>query len=384
MIDFSRVEFNKEIKTAVAIKQIVASKYPPVKLGSIAKIEKGQTITQSEATPGKIKVIAGGLNYAYMHNQANRGADIITVSASGANAGFVNFWNEPIFASDCITLLGKTKDETLFIYNYLKSIQNYIFSLAHGSAQPHVYGSDLENIQVPFPPKEIQQQIISECEKIDTEYWEASKAIENAQQQIETTVISLTGKSILLGDIAEFKNGLNYDRNSQGAIIKIVGVKDFENKFSPNWELIESIQIDGNLKADYLLKEQDILIVRSNGSRNLVGRCIYIDETHASTSFSGFTIRLRLNSSIILPKLLCYYLRTDFVRSKMFEGSKGSNIKSINQDILANIPVNIPDQITQKAIIRQIQRFEQQIDAAQKILDSAFASKQEILNKYLQ
>ena len=93
---------------------------------------------------------------------------------------------------------------------------------------------------------------------------------------------------------------------------------------------------------------------------------------------------MRLNSSIILPKLLCYYLRTDFVRSKMFEGSKGSNIKSINQDILANIPVNIPDQITQKAIIRQIQRFEQQIDAAQKILDSAFASKQEILNKYLQ
>ena len=384
MIDFSRVEFNKEIKTAVAIKQVVISKYPPVKLGSIAKIEKGQTITQSESTPGKIKVIAGGLNYAYMHNQANRDADIITVSASGANAGFVNFWDEPIFASDCTTLLGKTKDETLFIYNYLKSIQDYIFSLAHGSAQPHVYGSDLENIQVPLPPIDIQQQIVSECEDIDAECKNANNIIEKTQQEITSTIISLTGNRTTLKDIAEFKNGLNYDRNSQGEIVKIVGVKDFENKFSPDWKQTESIQIEGALKPDYLLIEGDILIVRSNGSRNLVGRCIYIDETLPSTSFSGFTIRVRLKNSVILPKLLCYYLRTDFVRSKMFDGSKGSNIKSINQDILANIPVMIPDQTTQTATIRQIQRLEQQIEAAQKTLDSAFARKQAILDKYLQ
>ena len=242
----------------------------------------------------------------------------------------------------------------------------------------------MENIQVPLPPIDIQQQIVSECEDIDAECKNANNIIEKTQQEITSTIISLTGNRTTLKDIAEFKNGLNYDRNSQGEIVKIVGVKDFENKFSPDWKQTESIQIEGALKPDYLLIEGDILIVRSNGSRNLVGRCIYIDETLPSTSFSGFTIRVRLKNSVILPKLLCYYLRTDFVRSKMFDGSKGSNIKSINQDILANIPVMIPDQTTQTATIRQIQRLEQQIEAAQKTLDSAFARKQAILDKYLQ
>lgn len=88
-------------------------------LKDIASIRKGQSITSSECKEGNVKVVAGGTNYACLHNQANRGANVITISASGANAGYVNFWDEPIFASDCTTVVGRNDIETLFIYNVI-------------------------------------------------------------------------------------------------------------------------------------------------------------------------------------------------------------------------------------------------------------------------
>lgn len=184
MMDFSRVEFYKEIKTAIDKILEIRSKYSSVMLGSIVSIEKGQAITKAETTEGNVKVVAGGVDFAYTTGKANRPAGMITVSASGANAGFVNYWDEPIFASDCTTLAAKTRIETLFIFHFLKKSQEYIYSLAHGAAQPHVYGSDLEKIMIPLPPLSVQEQIVSECEAVDAEYRKAKMNIQMARQEI--------------------------------------------------------------------------------------------------------------------------------------------------------------------------------------------------------
>lgn len=72
-------------------------------------------------------------------------------SGSGANAGFINFWREPIFASDCITVRGKTDADTILILHHLKFIQNHILTQATGSAQPHVYPSDIKILNYAIP-----------------------------------------------------------------------------------------------------------------------------------------------------------------------------------------------------------------------------------------
>ena len=100
------------------------------------------------------------------------------------------------------------------------------------------------------------------------------------------------------------KNGLNYNRQSLGELITIIGVGDFKDDFSPNLNNLEKIQIDGQLSEDYELKPKDILVVRSNGSARLVGRFLYINEINEKTSYSGFTIRIRVNSNEIDSKYL--------------------------------------------------------------------------------
>ena len=185
MIDFSKTNFDKAIKLNIGKKQIeFKSKYPLAKLEQIASLQKGQSITSKNIIKGTIKVVAGGTNFAYFHNESNRPANVITISASGANAGYVNFWKEPIFASDCTTILTDNDFTTKYIFYFLKVHQEYIYNLQKGQDQPHVYSDDLKLFQIPLPPLEIQQSIVSECEQIDSEYVSAQKNIEEAKKHI--------------------------------------------------------------------------------------------------------------------------------------------------------------------------------------------------------
>lgn len=128
-------------------------------LKDCASIEKGKTITRDEVVEGDVPVVAAGIEPSCYHNAANRDDNIITVSASGANAGYVNYWETPIFASDCNTVLtlNPEKLDEVFLYQRLKVMQDEIFMMQRGSGQPHVYAKDLENIVVPIP--NISEQI---------------------------------------------------------------------------------------------------------------------------------------------------------------------------------------------------------------------------------
>jgi type I restriction enzyme, S subunit len=121
-------------------------------------VKKGDLITESNSLPGTIKVIAAGIDFSYTHAYANRKRNTITISGSGANAGFINFWREEIFASDCITVRGKNDTETLLLLHYLKLVQAHILKQAKGSAQPHVYPSDIKVLNYIVPPTTIVEQ----------------------------------------------------------------------------------------------------------------------------------------------------------------------------------------------------------------------------------
>ena len=138
-----------------------------LKLSDVCDVRRGTTITEKQAIVGDIPVVAGGLSYSYKHNAANRTGKVITVSGSGANAGYVNFWQEPIFASDCSTVQPKSDCVDIkFVYYFLKSKQQFINStLRSGAAQPHVYAKDIAQISIPLPPLAEQKRIAEILDK---------------------------------------------------------------------------------------------------------------------------------------------------------------------------------------------------------------------------
>ena len=130
------------------------------KLKEIALLKRGEALTKSKSISGDVPVISGGKEPAFYCNTFNRNGENITVAGSGAGAGYVQYWNTPIFASDCFTVTGLEAIETKFLYYFMSNIQDKIYSTKKGGGVPHVHISDVENFDVPVPPIKIQREII--------------------------------------------------------------------------------------------------------------------------------------------------------------------------------------------------------------------------------
>ena len=139
------------------------------RLGDVVQIKKGQLITSSTLKPGDIPVIAGGKQPAYYHASANRFGRTVTISASGASAGYVALYDEPIFASDCSTISESESYCLAFVFYQLLCKQQVIYKAQTGGAQPHIHAKDLNPIPFAFPPLPEQTAIASVLSEMDGE-----------------------------------------------------------------------------------------------------------------------------------------------------------------------------------------------------------------------
>ncbi len=146
----------------------------------------------------------------------------------------------------------------------------------------------------------------------------------------------------LLGDLAEFRNGVNYNKSSFGEGIKVVGVKDFQDYTKPKYAELEQINPEGVVTERNILRDRDIVFVRSNGNRELIGRSLYIEVPPEQVTHSAFTIRLRFTNHEVYPRFYAYLFRTPLIREGLTAYGGGTNISNLNQDILSGLEVPVP------------------------------------------
>ncbi len=152
-------------------------------LSSIITPIKGKNITKSKAKFGNVPVVGGGIEPAYYHNVANTISPTITISASGANAGFVKLYHQNIWASDCSYIDSSMTDYIYYCYLLLKTNQIEITNMQLGAAQPHVYPRDLIRLKI----KDIDKNIIIKFEQIVKPIFEQIKNLSNKNENLKQT-----------------------------------------------------------------------------------------------------------------------------------------------------------------------------------------------------
>ena len=270
--------------------------------------------------------------------------------------------------------------------------------------------TEMKKIFIPLPPKETQQRIATyldkKCSKIEETIQNQQQVIEKLKAYKQSLITeAVTGKkyhenchtdSILLtqnpnedmkteiplgisnpcgniefkycnlGFIADFKNGLNYNTSDFGTEVRFLGVGDFQNYLVLNDEsMFSNIITDTEIEDDYYLKNGDIIFVRSNGSKELVGRAIMVDNIDFKVTYSGFCIRLRNKEpKKINSKFLLYFFRSDYFRNELQRLSQGSNISNINQDLLSHIKIPLVDIRFQESVVDFLNKKCTAIDTA--------------------
>ena len=129
-------------------------------LDEICIIRRGNYITKKDVKYGNIPVIIGGQKPAYYCDRFNHNGEAVVISRSGASAGFVSYWNEPIFVTDGFAYEGKEYLCTRYLYFVLKNMQSRLNKMKRGGGIPHIQGKTLEKIKIPVPPTEEQEKIV--------------------------------------------------------------------------------------------------------------------------------------------------------------------------------------------------------------------------------
>lgn len=122
-------------------------------LGELCNFKRGKNLLTKNAIDEGVPVVAGGLEPSCYHNVANTGAPVITVSGSGANAGFMRMYHVPVWASDC-SFIDISCENFYFVYCFLKVNSKLLKHAQTGAVQPHVKPSDIHDFELVIPDKE--------------------------------------------------------------------------------------------------------------------------------------------------------------------------------------------------------------------------------------
>ena len=143
--------------------------YAMLPLNEIANVFRGEYITKKNEKAGNIPVILGGQEPAYYIDRANHTGEIVAVARSGASAGFVSYWDEPIFITDGFGYEAK-KEVSIpkYLYYVLKNKEAELNGMKRGAGVPHVSGERLGKINLPVPPIDEQKRIVSILDRFDT------------------------------------------------------------------------------------------------------------------------------------------------------------------------------------------------------------------------
>ena len=165
-----------------------------------------------------------------------------------------------------------------------------------------------------------------------------------------------------LGELGEFRNGLNYSKENFGTGLKVISVKDFGDRWRPDLTILDEISPAGMRIANSNLQRGDIIFVRSNGNKELIGRSMLIEDDLEDVSFSGFCIRFRPSDPNTNSRFLSLFFRTSLFRRVLSQQGKGTNINNLNQSILERMEVPYPQPIVQDKITEVASAYDDLIE----------------------
>jgi type I restriction enzyme M protein len=368
------------------IETFANQKWPMVELGEVCEIEKGTSITKARISHGDVPVVAGGQQPAYYHNQSNREGETITVSASGAYAGFVNFFEIPIFASDCTTI--KSKDEnrvlTKYIFRYLKAKQKHIYKLQKGMGQPHVYGKDLAKIKIPLPPLSVQKEIVEKIEVKQKAIDAAKEVIRNLERErayFGESLRRIEGiEWVELGEVCEFVRG-PFGGSLKKEIFVTEGFAVFEQQHAiygnfTNFRYFITPNKFEEMKR-FEVKPND-LIMSCSGT---IGKTAIIPKNASRGIINQALLKLKMTEKLDV-RYLKYWMDGDCFQKSVFEKVEGVAIKNVaSVKVLSSIKIPLPSLEVQQKLVAEAEEEQKIIDANKKLIEIMKGKIEKVLSK---
>ena len=259
-----------------------------------------------------------------------------------------------------------------------------------GSTFKAISKNALSNLLLPSYCLEEQKEISAVLQQVDHLISLRQRQAEKLDELVKARFVEMFGdpvrntkhweKASLLA-LGSYKNGMSFHANESGIKLRCLGVGDFKNlSYIDDVEQLPFVSFAEKPSANCFLHDGDIVFVRSNGNKALVGRCLLVYPRDTPTIYSGFCIRYRLLTEKVDPIYALHVLKADGIRQKM--SGRGANIQNLNQKILAAIEMPIPPLPLQNAFatfVHEVDREKERIQRSAALLETL---KRSLMQQY--
>jgi len=360
MMTFDRVDFEKNISLAIKKKVKVESKWEIIRLEAMCDIYQPKTITSQEIQNNGMYKVFGANGIIGFYDKYNHEDGEIAITCRGATCGTVNF-TEPkswITGNAMVVKPNNHKINKMFLFYLLR--HSDFSSTITGTAQPQITRTTLAPFQIPLPPKDIQEKVVSEIEVLEEKERKAKEEIEKLQTEIEINFKNTKGKLTKLNEVCELKAG------------DFVKANDINKTFSS--ELYPCY--GGNGLRGYTKT------YTNNGQYSLVGRQ---GALCGNVHFVSGKFHATEHALVAYPKeeidTLWLYYQLVFMDLNQF--ATGTAQPGLSVVKLNPIEILLPSLSEQQRIVSEIEKIEEQIKELEQQLAEIPKAKEEILKKYL-
>ena len=310
MIEFTRIELDKAIKTSVEYKINIDSKYPITSIDEIAnlneftynptKIDKNfKYVDISSVSNGRIdysSIVKGPEAPSRARRLAKK--DSVLISTVRPNLRAFAYVEDEV--KDAIYSTGfailSSKDMTLLPKYLYYMFMDYEFTMKQITAMmpkgmyPSINATNIRSIRIPLPPMDIQKKIADECKKVDEDVATANKELDNCNNAINTIILPCFDKyqKIILESICD---SFEYGTSEKSTTLGIVPVLRMGNIVDGtiDWNDLVYTSNEQDIKK-LSLKKGDVLFNRTNSPIHVGKTALYEDEKAAI--FAGYMVIL--------------------------------------------------------------------------------------------
>ena len=270
------------------------------------------------------------------------------------------------------------------------SFEQQCIQSSKGVAQKNMSTEWLKDYDIPLFSAEKQAEIVSILDGVRSIISNRKQQIQKLDDLIKARFVEMFGDPVNnekgwttkpLLSMGSCKNGMNFHYDDSGVEINCLGVGDFKDySIIADTAALPTVSLNEMPSSEYLLRDDDIVFVRSNGYKKMVGRSVAVYPGAVPTTFSGFCIRYRREDDSVITPYLLRVLKTKSMRQKMY--GRGANIQNLNQQTLSSLDIPVPPRAMQEQFATFVTQVDKSKAVAQKALDEAQLLFDSLMQKY--